>query len=184
MKNLNRALGLGTMLALMLAGLSVANDVRELTWDDLIPAGAFPQQQEPIYLVEDDDLMDDENWDDENWDDKSWEESFPTPSFPTGVVEELNGIQAKLPGYVVPRELSGEGTVKEFLLVPYFGACIHYPPPPANQIVYVTLEEPVEIESPWDPIWATGELKTDSYESDLAAASYTMAARAIEEYEY
>ncbi|MCG8368938.1 MAG: DUF3299 domain-containing protein, partial [Proteobacteria bacterium] len=65
-----------------------------------------------------------------------------------------------------------------------FGACIHYPPPPANQIVYVTLDKPVELESPWDPIWATGELKTESYESDLASAGYTMAGRTIEEYKY
>ncbi len=177
MTNLNRAIGYGIVLATMLAGFSFANDVRELTWDDLIPAGALPQQ-EPVYLYEDDELMD------EDWDHKSLDEEFSTPAYPTGVVDELNGIQAKLPGFVVPLELSGAGKVKEFLLVPYFGACIHYPPPPANQIVYVTLDKPVEIESPWDPIWATGELKTDAYESDLAAASYTMAARKIEEYVY
>ena len=174
---LNRAIGYSIVLTTMLVGLSFANDVRELTWDDLLPVGALTQQ--PVYLVEEDELLDDDSWDD-----KSFDEDFSTPAYPTGVVDELNGIQAKLPGFVVPLELSGEGKVKEFLLVPYFGACIHYPPPPANQIVYVTLDEPVEIESPWDPIWATGELKTDSYESDLAAASYTMAARAIEDYEY
>lgn len=180
MTNRNRAIGLGTMLALMLVGLSFANEVRELTWDDLIPAGALPQQQPPVYLLEDDDDF----MDDDGWDNKSLEEDFSTPAYPTGVVDELNGIRAKLPGFVVPLELSGEGKVKEFLLVPYFGACIHYPPPPANQIVYVKLDKPVEIESPWDPIWATGELKTESYESDLAAAGYTMVGQKIEEYEY
>ena len=177
MTNLNRTVGYGIVLATMLAGFSFANDVRELTWDDLIPAGALPQQQ-PVYLYEHDDLAD------EDWDDKSFEEEFSTPAYPTGVVDELNGIQAKLPGFVVPLELSGGGKVKEFLLVPYFGACIHYPPPPANQIVYVKLDTPVEIESPWDPIWATGELKTESYESDFVAASYTMAGQTIEEYVY
>ncbi len=179
MRHLIRALGLGTITALMLAGISFADDARELTWDDLIPAGEVLQPEQRIYLMDDEDLMAEDDWDD-----KSFDQDFSMPAFTGGVVDELNGIQAKLPGFVVPLELSGEGKVKEFLLVPYFGACIHYPPPPANQIVYVTLDKPVEIESPWDPIWATGELKTESYESDLAAAGYTMAARAIEEYVY
>ena len=180
MTNLYRAVGLGAMLALMLAGVSFANEARELTWDDLIPEGeAPPPPPSPIHLVEEDDLVEDDSWDD-----KSFDDELLTPAYTPGVVDELNGIQAKLPGFVVPLELSGEGKVKEFLLVPYFGACIHYPPPPSNQIVYVTLDEPVEIESPWDPIWAIGQLKTEAFESDLAAASYTMAARLIEEYIY
>ena len=74
--------------------------------------------------------------------------------------------------------------MSEFLLVPYFGACIHFPPPPANQIVYVTAEEPLDLESTWEPIWATGELKTEFRESDLAYSGYTMAVQATEKYEY
>ena len=70
------------------------------------------------------------------------------------------------------------------MLVPYFGACIHFPPPPANQIVYVILEKPVELESPWEPIWAIGELKTEFRGSDFGSAGYTMAGHTIEEYEY
>ena len=106
------------------------------------------------------------------------------PVYPQGVVEELDGIQAKLPGFMVPLELAEGGKIKEFLLVPYFGACIHFPPPPPNQVVYVILDEPIEIESPWDPIWATGELTTKFRGSDLGSAGYTMAGRSIEEYEY
>src|SRR4051812_19776056 len=48
---------------------------------------------------------------------------------------ELQGSRVRLPGYVVPLD-EARGGVKEFLLVPYFGACIHVPPPPANQIVH------------------------------------------------
>ncbi|MEO8924216.1 MAG: DUF3299 domain-containing protein [Caldimonas sp.] len=47
-------------------------------------------------------------------------------------VDDMNGVLVKLPGYVVPLE-EVRGGLKEFLLVPYFGACIHTPPPPANQ---------------------------------------------------
>ena len=119
-----------------------------------------------------------------------WKELIPERSSPEqsvyalGVVDELNGVQAKLPGFIVPLELAGDGKLKEFLLVPYFGACIHYPPPPANQIVYVKLDEPVELETTWDPIWAIGELKTEFHESDLGSAGYTMMAQTIEIYEY
>ena len=57
-------------------------------------------------------------------------------------VHAMNGRNVRLPGYVVPLEATA-GALKEFLLVPYFGACIHTPPPPANQIVHVTTEKPV-----------------------------------------
>lgn len=51
---------------------------------------------------------------------------------------ELEGRAVRLPGYVVPLQ-GGKAGLSEFLLVPYFGACIHTPPPPANQIIYVRL---------------------------------------------
>ena len=49
----------------------------------------------------------------------------------------MDGAAIRIPGYVVPLE-QGKGGVTEFLLVPYFGACIHTPPPPSNQILRVT----------------------------------------------
>ena len=56
---------------------------------------------------------------------------------------ELNGCEVRLPGYLVPLE-GQAGEWKEFLLVPYFGACIHSPPPPANQIVHVKAAIPAK----------------------------------------
>ncbi len=179
MSIMKRAIGCGIALTLMSGTISLAEDVRELIWDDLIPDGGMTE-----HAVTTDSGNDEEPGVDEDWDDEAFNDLFAVPAYPTGVVEELDGVVAKLPGFVVPLELSEEGKLKDFLLVPYFGACIHYPPPPPNQIVYVKLDKPVDLESPWDPIWATGELKTESYESDLAAAGYTMAGRAIEEYEY
>ena len=44
----------------------------------------------------------------------------------------LDGVRARIPGYVVPLESSAAGHL-EFLLVPYFGACIHTPPPPPTR---------------------------------------------------
>ena len=175
----NRAIGYGVAFSLLLGGLSFANDTRELTWDELIPEGEVLQQQPEYGAGSDDDPMPNDGWEDHTYDNP-----FSTPVYPAGVVEELNGVLAKLPGFVVPLGVVGDGKVKDFLLVPYFGACIHYPPPPPNQIVYVKLDEPIDLESAWDPIWATGELKTEFHGSDLGAAAYTMVAQKIEEYEY
>ena len=172
MMHMNRTLGFGIVLTVMLFGPSFADDARELMWDELIPEGDL---QQPGYGAGSVDHSGSGN---------DWDKSFSVPAYAASVVEELDGIQAKIPGFIVPLELADEGKLKEFLLVPYFGACIHFPPPPPNQIVYVILDEPLEIESPWEPIWATGELKTESRGSDFGSAGYTMAGHTIEEYEY
>ena len=75
------------------------------------------------------------------------------------------GQLVRLPGYLVPLEETKDG-LKEFLLVPYFGACIHSPPPPANQIVHVLPKSPAKGLRSMDTIWVTGVLtgtRTDSY---------------------
>ena len=107
----------------------------------------------------------------------------PDQPYSVGVVEDLNGARVMLPGFVVPLELADNGKVTEFLLVPYVGACIHYPPPPANQIVYVILPKPVEIGSLWVPYWVAGEIRTAAKESDLGNAGYTITAEYMEDFE-
>ena len=75
------------------------------------------------------------------------------------------GQTVRLPGYLVPLEETKDG-LKEFLLVPYFGACIHSPPPPANQIVHVLPRTPAKGLRSMDTVWVTGVLtgtRTDSY---------------------
>ena len=82
------------------------------------------------------------------------------------VVEELNGKTIRMPGYALPLEFDGT-QVKEFLLVPYVGACIHTPPPPANQIVHVKSNEGFETKSLFDPVWVTGEMSIVSSKQSL-----------------
>jgi len=53
----------------------------------------------------------------------------------------------RMPGFVVPLDAVRNGQ-REFLLVPYFGACIHTPPPPANQIVLVTPHSKLNLSKP------------------------------------
>ena len=77
----------------------------------------------------------------------------------TKMVAELDGKKVKMPGYVLPIEYSGTRVV-EFLLVPYVGACVHTPPPPANQMVHVKLDEGFESEGLFMPVWVTGKINT------------------------
>jgi len=73
--------------------------------------------------------------------------------------------------------------ITEFLLVPYFGACIHVPPPPPNQIIYVKFPKGAPIQQLWDVIYLVGTLKTESISHDLAQTGYLIEGTAIEEYD-
>jgi hypothetical protein len=99
------------------------------------------------------------------------------------VVKALDGQNIRLPGYIVPLEVSEEGRTTEFLLVPYFGACIHVPPPPSNQIVHVKSEVGVKLDELYQPYWIEGALQVKASTSELADAGYQMEADKIYLYE-
>ncbi len=97
------------------------------------------------------------------------------------VNNKLEGKAIRIPGYIVPLE-EGKNGMTEFLLVPYFGACIHSPPPPANQIIHVLPRSVPKGVRSMDPVWISGTLvreKTDSY---MGAAGYRMQALLVEPY--
>ncbi len=91
------------------------------------------------------------------------------------------GQQVRIPGFVVPLEDTKDG-MKEFLLVPYFGACIHSPPPPANQIVHVLPKSPAKGLRSMDAVWITGTLATVRTDSYMGAASYRIEALSVSPY--
>ncbi|MGE0700888.1 MAG: DUF3299 domain-containing protein [Hyphomicrobiaceae bacterium] len=98
---------------------------------------------------------------------------------PPAVVEALDGQRVKLGGYVVPLDFDAT-KVKEFLLVPFVGACIHVPPPPPNQIVYVRSEQGFDVKGSFDPVWVTGRMQTKVAFTGLAEAGYSLEAEAVE----
>jgi len=98
---------------------------------------------------------------------------------PPRVVTSLNGKRVRIGGYVVPLDFEST-TVKEFLLVPFVGACIHVPPPPANQIVYVKAGKGFEIGNAFDPVTVTGTIKTETAFTGLADAGYSIDAETVE----
>jgi hypothetical protein len=97
----------------------------------------------------------------------------------TAVVPELDGKRVHIGGYVVPLEFDAT-EIKEFLLVPFVGACIHVPPPPPNQIIYVKAAEAFEAGGQFDPVYVTGTLKTARQHTGLASTGYTIEAAKVD----
>jgi hypothetical protein len=79
---------------------------------------------------------------------------------------ELDGRAVRIPGYVLPLEFDG-AKVTEFLLVPYVGACIHAPVPPANQIVVVKASAAFDSAGLYAPVWIEGVLRTGKSQKSL-----------------
>jgi uncharacterized protein len=103
----------------------------------------------------------------------------PESGAPPAVVAELDGERVRIGGYVVALDFDAT-KIKEFLLVPFVGACIHVPPPPPNQIIYVKAAEGFEVSGQFDPVFVTGTLKTARQFTGLAATGYTLEAEKVE----
>ncbi len=101
----------------------------------------------------------------------------------TKVRPEFDKRRIKLAGYIVPLDYDDNQVISSFFLVPYFGACIHVPPPPPNQIIYVRYPKGLVLDNLYTPFWVSGTLKVETIENDIALASYTMDAERLEEYQ-
>ena len=150
------------LLLILITPLSTAyaDSVKTLGWDDLIPDEAIAELKKnagaPI----------------NHNGDAPAQQMSPLLS---AVKKELDGKKIRLPGFMVP--LGGdENKVTEFLLVPYFGACMHTPPPPTNQIVYVNYAKGVHPDMLYDPVWIEGPINVGEVESELAVSGYSMKA--------
>lgn len=168
------------MLSALLLGSAAAQAARELSWEALIPPGSADQFGMPQPMHDLSQLADVLSEDATGNNSSVIEQQ--QPQAPT--VPELDGQEVKLPGYIVPLTLSDDNRVTEFLLVPYFGACIHVPPPPSNQIVLVQSEDGVALDAAYIPFWVTGTLHVEQSDSELASAGYRLSASQIEIFEY
>lgn len=107
-------------------------------------------------------------------------------NYRTGEVNDalkaFDGKRVRVPGFMVPLEDGIDG-VDEFLLVPYFGACIHTPPPPPNQMVYVKMERGRRVKVDiWNPVWVEGTLKIQEIDSPYGAVGFELAAITVSPY--
>ena len=115
-------------------------------------------------------------------DDKGWMSERrlqPGSGGAPAVVKDLDGKRVRIGGYVVPLDFEATN-VKEFLLVPFVGACIHVPPPPPNQIIYVKTAKGFDVEGSFDPVYVTGTLKVASQYTGLAETGYSLDADKVE----
>ncbi|MDF1768589.1 DUF3299 domain-containing protein [Maricaulis sp.] len=137
------------------------NGITTINWDHLLPEGEMERIQELYNLASSMTEMD--------------HLGGPMTQIGTFNVQEgLIGRTVRMPGYILPLDLQPGGDITEFLLVPYFGACVHTPPPPPNQIVYVTSAEPIRVERLWSAVWVTGQLTADQHMNDMGDAAYTI----------
>ena len=123
------------------------------------------------------------------WDDKfspgsPVENAFQRAMQSFDVNPELLGKRILLPGFIVPITFNEEREVTEFFLVPFFGACIHVPPPPPNQIVHVIYDSGFKLESMYDAYYILGELSSQVVRHELADSAYSLNAEHLELYDY
>ena len=142
-----------------------AATAREIEWNDLLPPG-LPYSE--IIGQGELDLIND-----------TWNPIYDANAVKLN--EELNGSYIKMPGFIIPFEASAEG-VTTFMLVPYVGACIHTPPPPANQLVMVNSKDPWPGDQLWDPVWVTGTMRTQLQSTKLGQTGYSISAEEMEVY--
>lgn len=138
------------VIGVLLSNLLAAEEPLELYWEDMVPKNYTM----PEVSMEHTGSM-----------------AQVAPNAP--LVESLNSKLVKIPGFVVPLE-GDTDNITEFLLVPYFGACVHVPPPPSNQIVYVKFAKGVPIDNLYDAIWVTGTLSTEGWQGDIASVGYSL----------
>jgi hypothetical protein len=94
----------------------------------------------------------------------------------------MDGKSIKIPGFIVPLEFDDNQTVTQFFLVPYFGACIHMPPPPPNQIIFINYPQGLNVDSIYEAFWISGVLSTSIIENEMGTAAYTMEMASFEIY--
>jgi hypothetical protein len=169
--------------------------VTEIVWDDLMPEGEierlealyanFYEELEKNMMAGQQTLMEaDRNADIQSLIAEGSAADTMEQIGTFNVVEDLDGMAIRLPGYVVPLDFDLDQEHTEFLLVPYFGACLHSPPPPPNQMLFVSAEPAAKIGSIYDPVWVEGTIKTGQFMSDLGDSAYELKLSKIEPYEY
>ena len=186
------------MLSILVAGAnaaddsddSVSNDTDNLIfetieWPDLMPPEVLAILLNPpeyIAEIEDGSAEDQISSQMKSAVNQSEEDAYQQSLVSTDVNENLDGAMIRIPGFVVPLEFDEEQTISQFFLVPYFGACLHMPPPPPNQIILVNAPKGIQMSALYDPFWIEGQLSTSFQENDMATSAYAMRLQRIEPY--
>jgi len=154
-------------------------------WTDLIPKADLEALLNPpksVTEIEDGSLEDQINSKIQNANSDAIDDRYQQALMSTSVVAEMDGESVRIPGFIVPLEFLDDQTTTEFFLVPYFGACIHSPPPPPNQIIFVKYAKGLKLEALYNAYWISGVLKTSLEENYLGTSAYELDMKQFENY--
>ena len=170
------------LLALLV--VAPAQAAETITWETLAPAVGKPVVM-PEGEMRGQPPRDTFDGSDEEWKLFLEDITFMKEMQPQGGLlnSSLDGREVKIAGYITPVGFDGED-VTEFLFVPFLGACIHVPPPDANQIIHVTDAKGVKIDDMYEPAWLTGTLRAQPVSTVLADVGYRMESGTISAWDY
>ncbi len=167
------------------AGAEQALAFSEVAWTDLLPPEDLDAiLNPPDYLADIEDGSPEDQIDSQlsNSTVPAGEDRYQQALVSTRVIDEMDGKPVRIPGFIVPLEFDDQQMVTEFFLVPFFGACIHVPPPPPNQIIFVSYPQGFQLSALTDPFWISGVLETSMTENAMATAAYAMQMQQFEPY--
>ncbi|MBB6522243.1 DUF3299 domain-containing protein [Pseudoteredinibacter isoporae] len=171
-------------LALLCTGFSGAvfsadKTYKTVSWFDLLPEDDLKALTSPPEGLED---IEEGSYQDTLSKETISDERYWQALESTEVVSDLDNSAVRIPGFIVPLDFDDPPIVTEFFVVPYFGACLHMPPPPPNQIVYVKYPDGLKLNSMTDAFWLSGVMTTNLVENEMAKSAYTLRVESIEPY--
>jgi len=173
-----------TMLMVFSTAVMAAK-FQTLSWDDLLPKSDLEAlTNPPAYLA---DIVDGEEGDKiSNGVAKALslanDDPYQRALVSTKVIKKFNKKAVRVPGFIVPLTFNAKKQATSFFLVPYFGACIHMPPPPPNQTVYIKYPKGLTVDL-YQPYWLSGILHTTIVENEMATSAYSLSLKKVAKYD-
>ncbi|WP_296044711.1 DUF3299 domain-containing protein [uncultured Alteromonas sp.] len=166
-----------TAFCLITSASSAAEPYREVEWTELMPKEDLAalldppdflngiedgSQQDSVAALNQRDITDQKA------------ERYRDALSSTRPIAEFDQQAIRIPGYIVPLAQNEQRRVTSFFVVPYFGACLHMPPPPPNQILFVNYPQGIELQNLQQPFWFEGKLNIEISKHDLGTSAYTL----------
>ncbi len=154
-----------------------AQSYEDIDWTELMPAEDLSALlNRPAFL---DDIADGSAQDSlDNFQQRQLEDEqaqqYQAALSSTRVIQGFDGKAIRIPGFIVPLAQNEDKEVTRFFIVPYFGACLHMPPPPPNQILYVESEQGITLENLYDPYWFEGVVSIEQKVDAMGTSAYSL----------
>lgn len=152
-------------------------DINVIGWSDLLP----PDERETIkrFRSEDGQSFEDQMF---NAILAAKDDDYQQMSTSMNTVASLRNQIIQIPGFLVPVDVESNKRATSFFIVPYFGACLHYPAPPPNQMIYAYVREGIDIPDLDSAYLFTGMLTPDPYEDVMGTSAYHLVLYSMQNY--